>query len=162
MGLATRHADCIWAGSASALLNGLGLGHLLPTFEAEELGLPLLQKMAEDPAECAMVLDEVGVGMSSTNLPVDVRAVVRCHSATDSGSRTGHRCCLERQAHCCAEPGTSVAFCPAIILTFCENVRCFMCLRVAAEGVMAVKLCHGCCICRWVSTIYIETTTQSF
>lgn len=52
-----------------AMLNGLGLGHLLPTFEAEELGLPLLQKMAEDPAECAMVLDEVGVGICSTGLP---------------------------------------------------------------------------------------------
>jgi hypothetical protein len=67
------------------LLNGLGLGHLLPTFEAEELGLPLLQKMAEDPTECAMVLDEVGVGKSSTVL----RTFVRCHSAADSGSRIG-------------------------------------------------------------------------
>lgn len=57
---------------ATALLNGLGLGHLLPTFEAEELGLPLLQKMAEDPTECAMVLDEVGVGMCNTSLPFDV------------------------------------------------------------------------------------------
>ena len=104
-----------------------------------------------------MVLDEVGVGMSSTSLPVDVRGVLRCHSATDSVSRMGHRCCLERQAHCCAEPGASVAFSPYIILTFRENVPCFMCpenggrwhmLWEAAECVMAVKLCRGCRICR--------------
>ena len=59
-----------WAGDGAegglaALLGGLGLAHLLPTFEAEELALPLLQKMAEDPAECALVLEEVGVGAVS-------------------------------------------------------------------------------------------------
>ena len=43
----------------------MGLAHLLPTFEEEELGLPLLRKMAEEPAECALVLEELGVGAVS-------------------------------------------------------------------------------------------------
>jgi hypothetical protein len=74
---------------AAAMLNGLGLGHLLPTFEAEELGLPLLQKMAEDPAECAMVLDEVGVGMRSTGLHSCCAHILHCHSVADDASRMG-------------------------------------------------------------------------
>ena len=52
-------------GALSALLGTVGLAHLLPTFEEEELGLPLLRKMAEEPVECALVLEELGVGAVS-------------------------------------------------------------------------------------------------